>query len=145
MFELYKGALDITKIYAKWYEFALDKNHGALVTFCGIVRDENDISGLSFDIYEPLLNAWFKKWCDKVQKDNVYLMFAHSIGEVKIHQSSYFAGILSKQRKLGLALINDFVEDFKKSAPIWKYDIKNNELIYAKERSKPLKGAGILS
>ncbi|WP_291953359.1 molybdenum cofactor biosynthesis protein MoaE [Campylobacter sp.] len=145
MFELHQNSLDITKIYAKWYEFSKDKNCGALITFCGIVRDENNIEALSFDIYEPILKKWFQAWQEKVSKDNVILMFAHSINEVKIHESSYFAGVLSKQRKLGLKLINDFVEDFKANAPIWKYDIINNQKIYAKKRSLKLKGAGILS
>lgn len=144
MFKLYNGALNINEIYTKWYEFSKNKNCGALITFCGIVRAEDNISALSFDIYEPLLKNWFDTWCKKVEKDKIILMFAHSIGEVKIHESSYFAGVLSKQRKLGLKLINDFVEDFKASAPIWKYDIINGEKIYAKERSLKLKGAGIL-
>ncbi|MCR6593994.1 molybdenum cofactor biosynthesis protein MoaE [Campylobacter insulaenigrae] len=144
VFELYQNSLDITKIYAKWYEFSKDKNCGALITFCGIVRDEANIEALSFDIYEPILKKWFQNWQEKVSKDNVVLMFAHSINEVKIHESSYLAGVLSKQRKLGLKLINDFVEDFKANAPIWKYDIINNQKIYAKERSLKLKGAGIL-
>lgn len=144
MFQLYNGSLDINKIYTKWYDFSKDKNCGALITFCGIVRDEGGISALSFDIYEPLLKNWFEKWCENVKNDNVILMFAHSIGEVKVHESSYFAGVLSKQRKLGLKLINDFVEDFKASAPIWKYDVINGKKIYAKERSLKLKGAGIL-
>ncbi|GMM10588.1 molybdenum cofactor biosynthesis protein MoaE [Campylobacter lari] len=144
MFELYNGSLDINKIYTEWYDFSRDKNCGALITFCGIVRAEDGIEALSFDIYEPLLKNWFEKWCEKVKNDNITLMFAHSIGEVRVHESSYFAGILSKQRKLGLKLINDFVEDFKASAPIWKYDVINGEKIYAKERSLKLKGAGIL-
>ncbi|EIW6350182.1 molybdenum cofactor biosynthesis protein MoaE, partial [Campylobacter jejuni] len=50
----------------------------------------------------------------------------------------------SKQRKLGLKLLNEFVEDFKASAPIWKYDVINKERIYAKERSTKLCGAGLL-
>ncbi|MCH5335912.1 MAG: molybdenum cofactor biosynthesis protein MoaE [Campylobacter sp.] len=145
MFELYNGDLDITKIYNKWYNYAKEQNCGALITFCGIVRAENDVEALSFDIYEPLLKTWFEEWQKKVEKDKVKLMFAHSIGEVKVHKSSYFAGVLSKQRKLGLKLINDFVEDFKANAPIWKYDVIKGEKIYAKERSSKLRGAGILN
>lgn len=80
----------------------------------------------------------------RVENDGVILLFAHSIGDVKIHESSYLAGILSKQRKLGLKLINEFVEDFKASAPIWKYDVINKQRIYAKERSSKLCGAGLL-
>lgn len=144
MFELYNEDLDITKIFSKWYAYAKEQNCGALITFCGIVRAENGVEALSFDIYEPLLKTWFEEWQKKVQKDKVKLMFAHSMGEVGVHKSSYFAGVLSKQRKLGLKLINDFVEDFKANAPIWKYDVIKGKKIYAKERSSKLRGAGIL-
>lgn len=143
-FILVNGALEIPQIYAKWYEFAKNKNCGALLTFCGIVRAENGIEALSFDIYEPLLKNWLDEWQKRVENDGVILLFAHSIGDVKIHESSYLAGILSKQRKLGLKLINEFVEDFKASAPIWKYDVINKQRIYAKERSSKLCGAGLL-
>ncbi|EAH9845057.1 molybdenum cofactor biosynthesis protein MoaE [Campylobacter coli] len=143
-FTLYQGSLDIPKIYSQWYEFAKDKNCGALLTFCGIVREEGGIEALSFDIYEPLLKKWFDEWQKRVKEEGVILLFAHSIGDVKTHESSYLAGVLSKQRKLGLKLLNEFVEDFKASAPIWKYDVINKQRIYAKERSSKLCGAGLL-
>ncbi len=145
MFELCSGALDISKIYSKWLEFARTQNCGALLTFCGLVREENGVEALSFEIYEPLLKTWFEEWQKKLEKDKVKLMFAHSCGKVSVGESSYFAGVLSEHRKLGLKLINDFVEDFKKNAPIWKYDIIKGEKIYAKDRSLKLGGAGILA
>ncbi|ENY5607071.1 molybdenum cofactor biosynthesis protein MoaE [Campylobacter coli] len=143
-FTLYQGSLNIPQIYSQWYEFSKDKNCGALLTFCGIVREEGGIEALSFDIYEPLLKKWFDEWQKRVKEEGVILLFAHSIGDVKTHESSYLAGVLSKQRKLGLKLINEFVEDFKASAPIWKYDVINKQRIYAKERSSKLCGAGLL-
>lgn len=151
MFEIYEGALNVGVIYAKWYEELRDKNCGAFLTFCGIVREEQSdekkgiVEALSFEIYEPLLKAWFKEWEEKFKDEGVSFFFAHSLGEVKIHQSSYLAGVLSKNRTLGLKLLNDFVEDFKHNAPIWKYDVINREKIYAKKRSYKLKGAGILA
>ena len=41
-------------------------------------------------------------------------------------------------------MIDLFVEDFKAQAPIWKYDLKDGERIYAKERSTPIVGSGLL-
>jgi molybdopterin synthase catalytic subunit len=41
-------------------------------------------------------------------------------------------------------MIDEFVEDFKASAPIWKYDLKNGERKYAFDRSTAIKGAGLL-
>ncbi len=143
-FEIYNNALNVPSIYSSWFERYKSQNLGAFITFCGIVRDENGIDALYFDICEPLLKAWFESWCERVARDKVVLCFAHSKGEVKIHQSSYFVAVISKQRKLGLRLINDFVEDFKANAPIWKYDVKNGEKIYALDRSHKIKNAGIL-
>lgn len=116
-FTLYQGSLDIPKIYSQWYEFAKDKNCGALLTFCGIVREEGGIEALSFDIYEPLLKKWFDEWQKRVDFDGISLLFAHSIGDVAVHESSYFAGILSKQRKLGLNFLMNLLKILKQVHP----------------------------
>ncbi len=142
---IYDGDLDVQKITSSWYEKYKTSNYGALINFIGVVREENGIQGLSFDIYEPILNLWFKAWQEKAKKQKAIVLMAHSLGNVPNHKSSYIAGICSPQRRVGLELIDEFVEDFKKNAPIWKYDLINNKRIYAKERSTALSGAGILS
>ncbi|TLD96207.1 molybdenum cofactor biosynthesis protein MoaE [Helicobacter jaachi] len=144
MLELFKGALPTHRIYAKWEDYARERNAGALCIFTGIVRAEHNISALSFDIYEPLLQKWFDTWQERANKDNVELYMAHSIGDVLCGQSSYMCGILSPNRRGALGLYEEFIEDFKANAPIWKYDVINNHRIYAKERSKALSGSGIL-
>lgn len=144
MFLLENGPLNIIKIQNEWYEYAKAKNCGALISFIGIVRAEDDIEALSFDIKASMIKAWFDEWQGGFKEEELKLFFAHSIGDVKIHESSFIAGVLSKQRKLGLKIINDFVEDFKARAPIWKYDVKNAKRYYAKNRSLALKGAGLL-
>mgnify|MGYP000857020114 FL=1 len=142
--QIYNGSLDVQSITNEWYERFKDKNCGALITFIGIVREEGGISALSFDIYEPILKKWLDAWQERAKKENAYVLFAHSKGDVAVHTSSYVAGIVSPQRKVALRLINEFVEDFKANAPIWKYDVINGERIYAKERSQAIKGAGLL-
>ncbi|WP_299547528.1 molybdenum cofactor biosynthesis protein MoaE [uncultured Helicobacter sp.] len=142
---LFDGALNTTEIYAQWYAFGAENNFGANAIFTGIVRAENDCQGLSFDIYAPLLEQWLKTWCDKAQKHNAYLKMAHSKGDVFNYQSSYMAGVFSAKRRATLDIFEDFIEDFKHNAPIWKYDLKNGQRIYAKERSHHLPHSGILS
>ncbi|CZE45758.1 molybdopterin synthase catalytic subunit [Campylobacter geochelonis] len=143
--EIYNGSLNTVEIYKKWYEIYQYKNCGALITFTGIVREESGISALSFDIHKPLLQSWFEGWIQKAKKQNAYVLFAHANGDVAVHESSYIAGVVSPQRKVALRLINEFVEDFKANAPIWKYDVIEGKRIYAKNRSQKLAGAGILS
>ncbi|MCI6988397.1 MAG: molybdenum cofactor biosynthesis protein MoaE [Campylobacter sp.] len=143
--ELYSGALSVGEIYQRWYEKYALKNLGAFICFNGIVRAENGIEALSFDIYEPILKSWFEKWQEKLAQFSGVALFAHSIGDVKIHQTSYMSAILTPQRKDALRLIGEFVEDFKSNAPIWKYDVIDGKRIYAKDRSKSLFGAGLLA
>ena len=106
MVELYDGGLPVEKIFSKWYQL---KWGGMLLTFTGIVRDDNGVKGLSFDIYEPMLNEWFKKWQDKV-------LMAHSRGDVLVGETSFMCAIYSKHREF--QMIEKFVEDFKANAPI---------------------------
>jgi moaE protein len=143
--QIYNGSLDVRRITNEWYDAFKDKNCGALITFVGIVREEGGISALSFDIYEPILKKWLDAWQERAKKENAYVLFAHSKGDVAVHTSSYVAGVVSPQRKVALRLINEFVEDFKANAPIWKYDVINGKRIYAKERSQAINGAGILA
>jgi molybdopterin synthase catalytic subunit len=142
--ELYDGALPVEEITNKWYgDFRLS-NYGAIITFVGVVRDEDNIEGLSFDIYEPILNSWFNAWQEKAKKQNAIVLMAHSRGDVLNHTSSYIAGVCSPKRRVALELIDEFVEDFKAQAPIWKYDIIDGKRIYAEERSTKISGAGVL-
>ncbi len=144
MLKIYEGGLPVEEILEGWYREFRDKNFGAFINFVGIVRDEDKIDGLSFDIYEPILNEWFSSWQERAKQKGAYLLMAHSKGDVLLHQSSYISAVLSPKRRVALELIDEFVEDFKASAPIWKYDLLNGKRIYAKDRSTPLKHSGIL-
>lgn len=141
---IYKGALETSKIYALWEKEARENNCGAFSLFVGIVRAENNITHLSFDIYMPILQSWFDKWQEIAESKNAKIYMAHSNGDVKVGESSYMCAIISRDRKAALELYEKFIEDFKHNAPIWKYDIINDERIYALNRSKKIKGAGIL-
>ena len=145
MLEIYEGALPTLDIYQKWENLASEKNFGALSVFTGIVREENEIVGLSFDIYEPLLKKWFHQWQHLALEQHFALIFmAHSRGDVLQGKSSFMCAISASQRKNVLSLYERFIENFKTNAPIWKYDLINGERIYALERSKPLIGSGLL-
>ncbi|WQS37971.1 molybdenum cofactor biosynthesis protein MoaE [Helicobacter pylori] len=145
MLKIIQGALDTSELLKDYQEEARMKNFGAFCVFVGIVREEGNVQGLSFDIYEALLKTWFEKWHHKAKDLGVVLKMAHSVGDVLIGQSSFLCVLMGKNRKNALELYEDFIEDFKRNAPIWKYDLIDNECVYAKERSHPLKGSGLLA
>lgn len=144
MLELHNGSLDVAAILKKWYEDEAKSNYGAYIPFVGTVRSEDGIDGLSFDIYEPILNSWFDAWSKKANDRGAIVKMAHSRGDVMLHESSYIAAVFSSKRRVALELIDEFVEDFKASAPIWKYDLKDGKRVYALDRSTAIKGSGIL-
>jgi len=143
--QLFDGSLPVEEITNSWYKDFRLSNYGAIITFVGVVRDENGIDGLSFDIYEPILNNWFASWQKKAKEKGAIVLMAHSQGDVLNHTSSYISAVCSPKRRVALELIDEFVEDFKASAPIWKYDIINGKREYALDRSTKIKGAGVLS
>ncbi len=142
--QLFDGSLPVEDITNGWYKEFKNSNYGAIITFVGVVRDENKIDGLSFDIYEPILNSWFDAWQAKAKAKDAIVLMAHSKGNVLNHTSSYISAVCSPQRRVGLELIDEFVEDFKASAPIWKYDIIDGKREYALDRSTAINGAGLL-
>lgn len=144
MLELHNGALNVPEILTRWYADEATSNYGAYIPFVGTVRDEDGIEGLSFDVYEPILTSWFDVWAEKVAPLGAKLKMAHSRGDVLLHESSYIAAVFSPKRRVALETIDAFVEDFKASAPIWKYDLKNGQRIYARDRSTAIAGAGLL-
>jgi len=143
--ELYQGALNVAEITNRWYDSSADLNYGAFITFVGTIREEDGIEALSFDIYEPILKSWFENWEQKAKDRGAIVKMAHSIGDVKVHESSYISAVISPKRRVALELIDEFVEDFKANAPIWKYDVVNAQRVYAADRSTPMDGAGILA
>lgn len=144
MLYLYDGALNVPTILQEWYEAEAKSNYGAFIPFVGTVRSEDDIEGLSFDIYEPILNSWFASWQERAKQKGAIIKMAHSRGDVMLYESSYIAAVFSPKRRVALEFIDEFVEDFKASAPIWKYDIKEGKRVYALDRSTALSGSGIL-
>ena len=139
--EIYKGGVPVMDVLNRWYdEFKLE-GYGAMIPFIGIVRPDNSIEGLSFDLYLPLLSEWFKKWQNL---PDAKITMAHSFGDVMVGETSFLCAVYTKHRREGFKYLEEFVEDFKANAPIWKYDLKNGKRIFASDRAKPLPQAGIL-
>jgi len=142
--ELYHGSLDVKTIFNQWLEEESHSNYGAYIPFVGTIRAEDGIEALSFDIYEPVLQNWFNGWVKKAESRGAKVKMAHAIGDVPVHTSSYISAVFSPKRRVALELIDEFVEDFKANAPIWKYDVVNGERIYAEDRSTPMDGSGLM-
>jgi molybdopterin synthase catalytic subunit len=145
MVEVYEGAIPVEEVLARWLEETRRAGGlGAFIPFVGIVRAEGGIEGLSFDLYLPLLEEWFKRWEERAEKAGLKLFMAHSFGDVGIGETSFVTAVASPHRQEGFQFLPKFVDDFKKNAPIWKFDLKGGKRIFVMERAVPLPHAGIL-
>ncbi len=141
MVEVFKGGVPVMETLERWYKEFKFEGFGAMIPFIGIVRSDDGIDGLSFDLYFPMLNPWFDKWQNL---SDAKIVMAHSVGDVMVGETSFLCAVFTKHRHEGFKYLEKFVEDFKANAPIWKYDLKNGKRIFAKDRSKKLPNAGIL-
>ena len=105
--ELYNGPLDTKEIFCRWLDEEAESNYGAYIPFVGTIRAEDDIEALSFDIYEPVLKAWFEAWQERAAKRGAVVKMAHSIGDVPVHTSSYISAVFSPKRRVALELIDE--------------------------------------
>jgi molybdopterin synthase catalytic subunit len=144
LLKIIEGAVPVAETLSEWYEMEHKNSYGAFIPFVGTIREESGISGLSFDIYEPILEKWFDNWQKKANEQGAILKMIHSKGDVLLHESSYISAVFSPKRVVALELIREFVEDFKANAPIWKYDLIGGKRIYAEERSTKIEGSGLI-
>ena len=142
---IYKGPIHVDSLLSRWYNAEHNKNYGAMVSFVGTIREEGGIEALSFDIYRPILEQWFEGWKKRLEAKGAIIAMAHSEGDVPVHKSSFACAIFSPKRRVALQMLDEFVEDFKTNAPIWKYDVIDGKRVYAKDRSTPMAGSGLLA
>lgn len=140
-----QGEININDFFTISNNLAIKYGCGANCTFNGIVRKDNDIDGLFFTIYNPIFIKWFQGWQARANKIGCNLVLAHSIDLVAVGKTSYICSIFSKHRKESLEIFPKFIEDFKKKAPIWKFEIKDGKKTYASKNAYQLPFSGLLS
>jgi molybdopterin synthase catalytic subunit len=102
--------------------------HGAVVDFFGVVRDnENDatISGLEYEAFAEMAEAELRRISEEVaQKFSLGTVIVHHrIGFVPAGEASLFVRISARHRGAAFAGSQHLVELLKARVPIWKHPI----------------------
>ena len=119
--------------------------NGAFISFAGIVRSEENLQALSYEIEEKTLKNWFAKWAKRAQENASCIFMAHSKGDVPVGAIPFMCAVASPKRGFALKTIEAFIEDLKQNAPIWKYDLKNGERIFDPNKAQAMDGSGLLA
>ena len=98
---------------------------GACVEFQGLVRElENGapLAGLHYEAYEPMARRELDRLCATLGALHPIhtLVFIHRTGWVPVGEASMFIRILASHRAEALAFCATFIDELKRTVPIWK-------------------------
>jgi molybdopterin synthase catalytic subunit len=102
---------------------------GAVVTFDGVVRDNNQgrrVVSLQYEAYEPMavkemrrIGAEVRERWPEVERIGVI----HRFGELKISESSVVIVVTSAHRRVAFEACRYAIDRLKQTVPIWKKEI----------------------
>lgn len=101
--------------------------HGAVVTFHGLVRDHNQgrrVTHLVYDAYEPLAVKTLARIVDEAEDrwPGVRLAIHHRTGRMEIGDASVIIAAASAHRAHAFAASRYAIERIKQIVPIWKHE-----------------------
>ncbi len=100
--------------------------HGALVTFCGIVRERADdgrkVSGLSYEAHAQMAEAEFAAIATEAVTSfgECAVAIAHRTGDLQIGETAVVVAAASVHRSVAFDVCHYVIDQLKARAPIWK-------------------------
>ena len=115
----------------------LHSNIGAVSSFIGYVRDENNskkVTSINLEVYQEMAYKQFEKIINKANlkwrlEDSLII---HRYGKLEVNSKIVLVACFSKHRKDSFESCNFIMDYLKKEAPFWKnefYADKNEWLI----------------
>lgn len=100
---------------------------GAIVTFCGAVRDNDHgkkVISLKYEIHpsaQEVLTQVVRKVANR--HDVVKVAVAHRYGEIPIGESVFIVAVSAVHRAAAFEACSELVDEVKAQIPIWKYQV----------------------
>jgi molybdopterin synthase catalytic subunit len=121
-----KGSLSLPDIVANAKNRKDFSKAGAIATFIGVVRGENDkhekVQNLLLEAYEEKTDEVLAKICDDLRKKPgiVDVQIHHLLGEFEVGEDLVYVLVAGSHRKDVFPVLEEAVERYKKEAPIFK-------------------------
>lgn len=107
---------------------SMSRGMGAVVTFLGVVREEEGgerISALDYEAFDRMAQHQFGLLFDRIEKqwpiESVRL--AHRKGPVRVNEASLWVEIVAPHRAEAFAACQFLIDEMKKLVPIWKHPL----------------------
>jgi molybdopterin synthase catalytic subunit len=108
--------------------FVTDPEAGAIATFIGITRNNNEgrkVIGLDYEAYPEMAEKELARIGEDAKKEWPICRMAivHRLGPVKIGEASVIIAVSSAHRDAAFAACRYAIEEIKKTVPIWKKEV----------------------
>jgi molybdopterin synthase catalytic subunit len=108
--------------------FVTDPEAGAIATFIGITRNNNEgrkVIGLDYEAYPEMAEKELTRVGEDAKKQwpICRMTIVHRLGPVKIGEASVIIAVSSAHRDAAFAACRYAIEEIKKTVPIWKKEV----------------------
>jgi molybdopterin synthase catalytic subunit len=99
--------------------------HGAIATFCGVVRDHSDgrrVHRLDYEAYAPMAERALARIADELEASlpSLRLAIEHRIGALQVGELAVVIAAAAPHRREALSGCREAIERVKAEVPIWK-------------------------
>ncbi len=116
------------------FNFVNTETHGAVVSFIGTVRNNNNnknVTGIYYDVFNTLAENIFQNIYNdiiNIYKNEFKVYISHKKGLVKAGNISIVIYVSTTHRGTAFQICNFILENIKQKLPVWKKEIYiNNE------------------
>jgi molybdopterin synthase catalytic subunit len=109
-------------------DFVTDPEAGAIATFIGTTRNNNDgrrVIALDYEAYPEMAEKELARLGDEAKKQWAICRMAivHRVGPVQITEPSVIIAVSSAHREAAFAACRFAIEEIKRTVPIWKKEL----------------------
>jgi len=127
-------------------DFVTDPEAGAIATFIGTTRNNNEgrrVIGLDYEAYPEMAEKELARIGEEAKKRWAIQRMAivHRIGPVPIREPSVIIAVSAAHRHDAFEACRFAIEEIKKSVPIWKKELyEGGEIWIGTQSGQPLPG-----
>ena len=123
--QLVRNTIDVAELIRQ----AAIVGHGAVASFCGVVRPEQSgalaLKALDYEAYEEMALSQMREICRRnVEKHGLlHALVVHRLGRIAIGETSIAVVVTSEHRAAAFEACRCIVDAIKMDVPIWKKDV----------------------
>jgi molybdopterin synthase catalytic subunit len=127
-------------------EFVTDPEAGAIATFIGTTRNNNDgrkVIALDYEAYAEMAEKELVRLGEEAKKKWPICRMAivHRLGSVQISEPSVMIAVSAAHREAAFAACRFAIEEIKRTIPIWKKEVyEGGEIWIGTQTGQPLPG-----